>query len=75
MLLGVIKQNHLQSTSVHSLEYMAKWTLQEPIYMLPVFLDLSHFKHLMADFFFSFLLSLEVNWKPQIFLQKLGLLK
>lgn len=74
MLLGVIKQNHLQSTSVHSLEYMAKWTLQEPIYMLPVFLDLSHFKHLMADLFFSFLLSLEV-WKPQIFLQKLGLLK
>ena len=52
MLLGVIKQNHLQSTSVHSLEYMVKWTLQEPIYMLPVFLDLSHFKHLMADFFF-----------------------
>ena len=56
MLLEVTKQNHLQSTFVHSLEYMPKWTLQEPIYMLPVFLDLSHFKHLMADLFFpSFL--------------------
>lgn len=52
MLLGVIKQNHLQSTSIHSLEYLAKWTLQEPVYMLPVFLDLSNFKHLMADLFF-----------------------
>lgn len=52
MLLGVIKQNHLQSTSIHSLEYMAKWTLQEPIYMLPVFLDLSDFKYLMVDLFF-----------------------